>query len=50
MRPQEWFSLGMVSLIDRAQCMRMSVDMDLDYDSMVILTCELLFAAANANI
>jgi len=39
-RPQEWSSLGTVNLTDRAQCMRMSsIDVGLDYDSMVMLTC-----------
>ena len=49
-RPQEQSSLGMMSLTDNAQCMRMSSinNMDLDYDSMVMLTCKLLFAAAEA--
>ena len=33
----------------RAQCMRMSsIDMGLDYDSTVMLTCKLLFAAAKS--
>ena len=42
-------SLGTVSLTDRTQCMRMSsIDMGLDYDSMVMLTCKLQFAAAKA--
>jgi len=42
-------SLGTVSLTDRAQCFRMSsIDMDLDYDNMVMLTCKLQFAAAKA--
>ena len=48
MRPQERSSLGTVRL-DRAQCMRLSsIDMGLDYDSTVMLTCKLLFAAAKA--
>ena len=49
MRPQEQSSLGTVGLTVRAQCMRMtSIDMGLDYDSMVMLTCNLLFATARA--
>jgi len=45
MRPQERSSLGTVRL-DRAQCMRSSnIDMGLDYDSTVMLTCKLLAAA-----
>ena len=37
------------NLTDRAQCMRMSsIDMGLDYDSTVMLTCKLLFAAAKS--
>jgi len=44
MRPQERSSLGTVRL-DRAQCM---LDMGLDNDSTVMLTCKLLFAAAKA--
>ena len=53
-RPQERSTLGMVSLgtvsrTDCAQCMRISsIDMGLHYDSMVKLTCKLLFAAAKA--
>jgi len=48
MRPQERSSRGTVRL-DRAQCMRSSsIDMGLDYDSTVMLTCKLLFAAAKA--
>ena len=48
MRPQERSSLGTVSLTG-AQCMRLSsIDMGLDYDSTVMLTCKLLFAAAKA--
>ena len=35
----------------RAQCMRMSsIDMGLDYDSTVMLTCKLLFAAAKSKV
>jgi len=46
MRPQE-NGLGMESLTDRAQCMQMSsIDMGLDYDSIVMLTCKLLFLTA----
>ena len=48
-RPQERSSLGTVNLTDRVQCMQMSsIDVGLDYDSMVMLTCKLLFAAAKA--
>ena len=51
MRPQERSSLGMVS--DRlctvyANERSSSIDMDLHYDSTVMLTCKLLFAAAKA--
>ena len=46
-RPQEWSRLGTASPTDCAQCMRMSsIDMGLDYNSMVMLTCKLLFAKA----
>ena len=46
-RPQERSSLGMVSLTDGVQCMRMStIDVGLDYNSIVKLTCKLLLAAA----
>jgi len=49
MRPQEWSSLGMVSLTDCAQCMQMSsFNVGLDYNSTVMLTCKLLLAAAKA--
>ena len=49
MRPQEWSTMGTVSLTDCAQCMRMSsIDIGLDYDSAIKLTCKLLFAAAEA--
>jgi len=42
-RPQEWSSQGTVNLTDCAQCMRMSsMNVGLDYDSMVMLTCKLL--------
>ena len=48
-RPQERSSLEMVSLTDSAQCMRMSsINVGLDYDSTVMLTCKLLLAAAKA--
>jgi len=41
-RPQERSGLGRVSLTDCAQCMQMtSIDMDLDYDSTVMLSCKL---------
>jgi len=43
-RPQE-----RSSPTDRAQCMQMSsIDMGLGYDTMVMLTCKLLFATAKA--
>ena len=46
-RPQERSSLGMASLTDRVQCMRVStIDVGLDYNSAVKLTCKLLLAAA----
>jgi len=36
-------------ITDRARCKRMSsIDMGLDYDSTVMLTCKLLFAAAKS--
>jgi len=36
-------------LCSRAQCMQISsIDMGLDYDSTVMLTCKLLFAAAKS--
>jgi len=39
----------MVSLTDCAQSMQVSsIDKGLDYDSTVMLTCKLLFAAAKA--
>ena len=48
-RPQERSSLGTASLTDCAQCMRMSsIDMGLDYDNTVMLTCKLLFAAGKS--
>ena len=48
-RPQEQSSLETMSWTDRAQCMQMnSIDMGLDYNSTVTLTCKLLFAAAKA--
>ena len=51
MEPQEQSSLGTVSLTDHAQCMWMSnIDMGLDYDSTVMLTCMLLFAAAKDTV
>jgi len=43
----------MVSLTDRAQCMRMSsidIYMGLDYNSAVMLTCKLLLAASKATV
>ena len=49
MRPQELSSLGTVSLTDCVQCMQMSsINVDLVYDSMVMLTCKLVFATAKA--
>ena len=48
MRPQERSSLGTVSLTDCTQCMQMSTRAD--YDSTVMLTCKLLFAAAKATV
>ena len=48
-RPQERSSLGTVSLTDHTQIMRMSsIDMGLDYNSTVMLSCKLLFATAKA--
>ena len=52
MRPQERPSLGTVSL-DRsctayANERSRSIDVGSDYDSTVVLTCKLLFAAAKA--
>jgi len=51
-KPQEQSSLGTVSLTDCVQCMRMSsINVGLDhYDSMVMLTCKLLLAAAKATV
>jgi len=43
MRSQEQSSLGTVSLADCVQCMRMSsINVGLDYDNTVMLTCKLL--------
>jgi len=43
MRPQERSSLGTVSLADCVQCMQMSsINVSLDYDNTVMLTCKLL--------
>jgi len=42
-------SLGTVGLTDCEQYMRMSsIDMGIDYDNTVMLTCKLLFATAKA--
>ena len=49
MRPQEWSSLGTLSVTDCAQCIPMnSIDEGLDYDSRVMLTCKLLLPVAKA--
>ena len=42
-------NLGTMSLTDHTQIMRMSsIDMGLDYNSTVMLSCKLLFATAKA--
>jgi len=51
MKPQKWSSLGSVGLTDTCTVYaneHSSIDMGLDYDNTVMLTCKLLFAATKA--